>query len=255
MEVRQLLAAGDAAVLESWEVASKDVSPFFALPRTMVGRAAERDAVVEVLDRTLKLFQGARGLHLSSLPEDQFATFTVLPSPSNTPGEEEALNLVDESPSQTGSVSGTSAGGTQSYPANTSRTRSPRNSSYASSEGSESDPAIVERKGPDKRLSVSSFDSTSGEGSSRSNDNAGRSAAHGIATPKGLCEIISIEGGPGLGKLRLITSVQIEARRRGFFASSRFDVADKERMRPVLHLFSSLFHQAFSENMNEPVSY
>ncbi|KAJ5645785.1 two-component sensor protein histidine protein kinase (dhkkdhkj) [Penicillium lividum] len=252
MEVRQLLAAGDAAALESWEVASKDVSPFFALPRTMVGRAAERDAIVEVLDRTLKLYQGARGLHLSSLPEDQFATFTVLPSPSNTPGEEEALNLVDGSPSQTGSATGTSAGGTQSYPANTGRARSPRDSPYASSEGSESDPAIAERKGPDQRLSISSFDSTSGEGSSRSSDNAGRSAAHGIATPRGLCEIISIEGGPGLGKSRLITSVQIEARRRGFFASSRFDVADKERMRPVLHLFSSLFHQAFSENMNEP---
>ncbi|KAJ5301122.1 cornichon [Penicillium atrosanguineum] len=252
VEVQQLLAAGDAAVLESWEVAGKDVSPFFALPRTMVGRAAERDAIVEVLDRTLKLYQGARGLHLSSLPEDQFATFAVLPSPTNTPGEEEAFNLADESPSLAGSMSGTFAGGTQLYPANTSRTRSPRDSLYASSEGSESDPAIAEKKGLDKRLSTSSMDSTSGEGSSRSSDNAGRAAAHGVATPKGLCEIISIEGGPGLGKSRLITSVQIEARRRGFFASSRFDVADKERMRPVLHLFSSLFHQAFSENMNEP---
>lgn len=251
-QVRELLAAGDAADLESWEVGRKDVSPFFALPRTMVGRAAERDAIVEVLDRTLRLYQGGRGLQLSSLPEDQFATFTVLPSPGNSPGEDEALNLVDGSHNLTGSMSGAPAGVTQSYLANTSRTRSPKDSLYSSSEGSDSDSLVPERKGVDKRQSTSSVDSTSGEGSSRSSDNGGRGSAHGIAGPKGLCEIISIEGGPGLGKSRLITSVQIEARRRGFFASSRFDVADKEGMRPVLHLFSSLFQQAFSENMNEP---
>ncbi|KAJ5682041.1 uncharacterized protein N7477_001981 [Penicillium maclennaniae] len=252
VEARDLLAAGDAAVLEGLELARKDVSPFFALPRTMVGRAAERDAIVEVLDRTLRLYQGGRGLHLSSLPEDQFATFTVLPSPVNTPGEEEALKAVDGSLGLTGSVSGTSAGFTQSYPANTGRTRSPKDSLYASSDESESDPVLAEKKGLEKRLSISSIDSANGEGSSRSSENAGRATAHGIATPKGLCEVISIEGGPGLGKSRLISSVQIEARRRGFFAGSRFDVGDNERMRPILHLFSSLFHQAFSENMNEP---
>ncbi|KAJ5612663.1 hypothetical protein N7510_005857, partial [Penicillium lagena] len=245
---------------QSWKAGKSPARmflPFFALPRTMVGRAAERDAIVEVLDRTLRLYQGGRGLHLSSLPEDQFATFTVLPSPGNTPGEEVALNLVDASPSLAGSmsgtsVSGTSAGVTPSYPANTGRMRSPRDSLYASSEGSEPGPVISERKGLEQRLSISSIDSTSGEGSSRSSENAGKTAAHSIVAPKGLCEVISIEGGPGLGKTRLITSVQIEARRRGFFASSRFDVEAKERMRPVLQLFSSLFHQAFSENMNEP---
>lgn len=254
-EVRKLLAAGDAAVLESWEVAGKDVSPFFTLPRTMVGRAAEQGAIVEVLDRTQRLYQGGRGLHLSSLPEDQFATFPGLSSAGNTPGEEVGLNLGDGSPSLNDSMSGTSPGVTPSYLANTSRMRSSRDSLSASSQSSESDPVILEGKGVEKlenRLSTSSFDSTSGEGSSRSSDNAGRVAVHGLAAPKGLCEIISIEGGPGLGKSRLITSVQIEARQRGFFASSRFDVADKERMRPVLHLFSSLFQQAFSENMNEP---
>ncbi|KAJ5563937.1 hypothetical protein N7513_000179 [Penicillium frequentans] len=252
VEVRELLAAGDAAVLKSWEVAGKDVSPFFGLSRTMVGRAVERDAIVEVLDRTLRLYQRGRDLHLSSLPEDQFATFTVPPSPGNTPGEGVAHDLVDGLPGIPSSMSETSAAVTQSYLANTSRMRSPSDSVCTSSDGSESDVAILERKGLEKRLSTSSIDSSSGEGSTRSSDTAGRASSHGIAGPKGLCEIISIEGGAGLGKSRLIASVQSEARRKGFFASSRFDVSDKERMRPVLDLFSSLFQQAFSENMNEP---
>ncbi|KAJ6016778.1 hypothetical protein N7451_000157 [Penicillium sp. IBT 35674x] len=252
VEVWELLAAGDAAVLKSWEVAGKDVSPFFGLPRTMVGRAVERDVIVEVLDRTLKLYQRGKELHLSSLPEDQFATFTVPPSPGHTPGEGVTHDLIDDLPSSTSSISETSAAVTQSYLANTSRMRSPSDSVCTSSESSESEPATSERKGLEKRLSTSSIGSSSGEGSTRSSDNAGRASSHGIAGPKGLCEIISIEGGAGLGKSRLIASVQSEARRKGFFASSRFDVLDKERMRPVLDLFSSLFQQAFSENMNEP---
>jgi hypothetical protein len=65
---------------------------------------------------------------------------------------------------------------------------------------------------------------------------------------KGRCEVVSISGAAGLGKSCLVQSVQVEARRRGYFASSKFDSAKKTPFGPVLKLLSSLFKQVFSEN-------
>lgn len=65
---------------------------------------------------------------------------------------------------------------------------------------------------------------------------------------KGRCEIVSISGAAGLGKSCLVQSVQVEARRRGYFASSKFDQTKKTPFGPVLKLLSSLFKQVFSES-------
>jgi predicted ATPase len=59
--------------------------------------------------------------------------------------------------------------------------------------------------------------------------------------------VISISGAAGLGKSCLVHSVQVEARRRGYFASAKFDQAKKTAFGPVLKLLSSLFQQVFSE--------
>ena len=64
----------------------------------------------------------------------------------------------------------------------------------------------------------------------------------------GLCEVISIAGAAGLGKSCLVQSVQHEARRRGYFVTSKFDAAKKTPFGPVLDLLSSLFKQVFSES-------
>jgi serine/threonine protein kinase len=252
VEVRGLLAAGDMAEVEAWEIAGKDVSPFFTLPRMMVGRTTERDAIVEVLDRAFRMYQDSRGLHLLSLPEDQTARFTVSPLSGASLEEEEARELADGFSNLPLSTNITSAGIVQSYPANVSRARSSAGSQYSSNEGSESGRVDLDKEGVERRSSTLSFDSISGGGSSRSGENARRTAAHRAMVPKKRCEIINVEGGAGLGKSRLISSVQIAARRRGFFASSRFDIAVKDRQRPILNLFSSLFEQAFSENTIEP---
>ncbi|PKX97816.1 two-component sensor protein histidine protein kinase [Aspergillus novofumigatus IBT 16806] len=241
-------AAATAAELENWKIGSKDVSPFFTLPRIMVGRTHERNTIVEILDRTYQLYQAGKGLQLSALPEGQFATFDALAFPGDTPGEEDGHNAMEGFSSLLTSTNGVR----RSYPANTARMRSPADSRYGSFESIESVAGSSDTRTADKRLSTPSIDSASVEGSSRSSDSAGRTAAHRMMVPKGRCELITIEGGAGLGKTRLITSVQIEARQRGFFASSRFDPAAKERLRPVLQLFSSLFEQAFSENTIEP---
>lgn len=51
MEVRRLLGAGDAASLKGWKIATRDVSSFFILPTVMIGRSAEHDEVVKVIDK------------------------------------------------------------------------------------------------------------------------------------------------------------------------------------------------------------
>ncbi|KAH1438785.1 hypothetical protein KXX13_007923, partial [Aspergillus fumigatus] len=43
-------AASTAEELENWKIGSTDGSPFFTLPRIMVGRTQERNAIVEILD-------------------------------------------------------------------------------------------------------------------------------------------------------------------------------------------------------------
>jgi len=70
---------------------------------------------------------------------------------------------------------------------------------------------------------------------------------------KGRCEVVTIAGAAGLGKSCLVQSVQIEARRRGYFASSKFDQTKKTPFGPVLRLLSSLFKQVFSESNTDTV--
>lgn len=65
---------------------------------------------------------------------------------------------------------------------------------------------------------------------------------------QGRCEVVCISGAPGLGKSCLVQSVQVEARRRGYFASAKFHQARRYPFGPLLKLLSSLFKQVFSES-------
>ena len=71
----------------------------------------------------------------------------------------------------------------------------------------------------------------------------------------GRCEVITIAGAAGLGKSRLVQSVQVEARQRGFWASTKFDQNQTESkpFDSILRLISSLFQQMFSESNMDPV--
>lgn len=60
-------------------------------------------------------------------------------------------------------------------------------------------------------------------------------------------EIIAISGTAGLGKSKLVQSIQTTARSAGYFASAKFDPAKKAPFEPILKLMSSLFRQIFSE--------
>jgi hypothetical protein len=64
---------------------------------------------------------------------------------------------------------------------------------------------------------------------------------------KARCEVVAISGATGLGKSRLVQSVQSTARSSGYFATAKFDPDRKAPFDPILKLMSSLFRQIFSE--------
>ncbi|CAO2654203.1 Nn.00g109360.m01.CDS01 [Neocucurbitaria sp. VM-36] len=64
---------------------------------------------------------------------------------------------------------------------------------------------------------------------------------------KARCEVVAIAGATGLGKSRLVQSIQSTARSTGYFAIAKFDPAKKAPYEPILKLMSSLFRQIFSE--------
>ncbi|KAL1643392.1 Chk1 protein kinase [Didymella pomorum] len=64
---------------------------------------------------------------------------------------------------------------------------------------------------------------------------------------KGRCEVIAVGGATGLGKSRLVQSVQGTSRSSGYFASAKFDKTKKAPFDPILKVMSSMFRQVFSE--------
>lgn len=146
-----------------------------------------------------------------------------------------------------------------SYKSGSSQMRSGTNSqhnSFESQDGSSRQNSIFKPWEKNNSLPIetrSVVDSMNSEGAhkSSSSDGVGSLTSHRNSQKfrrKGRCEVVSIAGAAGLGKSCLVQSVQVEARRRGYFASSKFDHAKKTPFGPVLKLLSSLFKQVFSES-------
>ncbi|KAJ5035453.1 uncharacterized protein L3040_007921 [Drepanopeziza brunnea f. sp. 'multigermtubi'] len=266
MEVRRLLGVGDSATLRNWPIATKDVSSFFILPTAMIGRTQEHDDVVKIIDKVsrrhivgqkqdiysissgsslsesrLEMFEAAIGAELSS--EDE--TTSSYDGMSNSLGNFAALSNELKS-FKSGSSQLRSATGSISSQANY-----PENNDASSRHSKPKPWAKNNSIAMDSIENRSLLESTSDATGARSSEGAGslisRQNSHKFRR-KGRCEVIGIAGAAGLGKSCLVQSVQIEARRRGYFASSKFDQAKKTPFGPVLRLLSSLFKQVFSES-------
>ena len=258
VEVRRLLSTGDSAQLQNWEIATKDVSPHFILPKLVVGRAVEHDTIVKIIDNASRQHRARRKQeksstnHLSRLSEGRFASF-----------ETEELSFDDDNASSSDgwknlpTLPEDASGDHTTYRANSSKMRSPSNSQRNSVDSSgtgfqESDPRL-----PEKWLSTTldsgiADDRHSTLSGPRSSSDSVESVAihrnYGSFRAKVQCEVITITGTAGLGKTRLIQSLQTEARKRGYFASSKFHQTENTPLVPVLKLLSSLFQQFFSES-------
>lgn len=261
VEVRRLLGAGDSAALKNWQIATKDVSPSFILPTTMIGRTAEHDAVVKAIE---KVSRRHRINHMpeisrSGLSEARFARLDASLDTGDNSGEEDNTSSVDGRTSSQHAPEA-AAGEAGTYKANSSKPRS-----AAVTHHNLIDSHDPTRPGSNLKLALdvgNLVEIVNGESARplSSSDSVGSPINRRNTTRKprkkdGLCEVVSIAGAAGLGKTCLVQSVQVEARRRGYFASSKFRQAEKTPFGPVLKLLSSLFQQVFSESKIDPVFY
>lgn len=259
VEVRRLLGAGDSAALKHWQIATKDISPSFILPTAMIGRTAERDAIVKAIEKAAKRHRISRKPEISrfSLSEARFTRVDVSLDTGDNSGEEDNTSSIDERANSQAALEAAAAeSGT--YKANSSKPRSATVTAHNSLDGQ--DPArlgsnlklaldmgnLAEMVNGKITVPISSTDSVRSLISRRN-------TTRKLLKKDGRCEVVSISGAAGLGKSCLVQSVQVEARRRGYFATSKFEQAEKTPFGPVLKLLSSLFQQVFSESEIDPV--
>jgi signal transduction histidine kinase/predicted ATPase len=269
VEVRRLLGVGDSSQLPKWEIATKDVSPSFVLPQAMVGRASEHETLVRVIDHAFKIRQASQRQdkqgtpQLSRLSEDHFATFEVATTVADASLEDGNESSTDGKVYKL-SVSDATSGEPRTYKPNTgklrSRANSPQDSANIYSPSSPNSNSKLSETRISRSLESSSVESINGDGDSSMSGSESTGGMFMIRNNTWIranrrCEVITIAGAAGLGKSRLVQSVQVEARQWGYFASSKFDQtqADNKPFQSVLKLLSSLFQQVFSENNMDPI--
>ncbi|KAI9648714.1 Chk1 protein kinase [Ciborinia camelliae] len=263
VEVRRLLGAGDSTALRNWRIATRDVSSFFILPAMMIGRSKEHDEVVKIIDKVSRRHSSSQRQSASSLSSDssisdgRLETLDVAMAPGDFSSEDNASST-DGRKNSFSNNNMLSLADYRTHRSNSSQFRSAANSTQDNStEGHDSNRSNTHLKPWEKNNSLLSSDSRSPADSMIIQNQASHSDGVGSLTStrnankfrrKGRCEVVSIAGAPGLGKSCLVQSVHVEARRRGYFASSKFDSANKIPFGPVLKLLSSLFKQVFSES-------
>lgn len=240
VEVRRLLGAGDSTALKNWRISTKDVSSFFILPAIMIGRSDEHDEVVRILDKVSRRHMSSRRQDMnslssgSSLSEGRLDAFDA----GMTVGDFSSEDNTSSADGRTNSFSTNNMLFPTDYRtqrSNSSQFRSAANSHDNSLDDSNRSNAIIKPRENNNSLltleTKSPTGSMTGEGQHKPTSDAVGSLISTRNTNKfrrkGRCEVISIAGAAGLGKSCLVQSVHVEARRRGYFASSKFDSAKK----------------------------
>ncbi|RKF71790.1 Peroxide stress-activated histidine kinase mak3 [Golovinomyces cichoracearum] len=265
IEVRRLLGIGDSVALKSWTIATRDVSSFFTLPTLMIGRTQEHEAIVKVIDTVSKLYLPGHvydsynlsaGISLNEGGCEYSETSTCMQDHLSSDGD--AASSIDSrsSPFTSSFTAGEARYGKSS---SAQLRQAPSSFPHSSFENIDSSGRSIPNFKIWEKSSALSMDCSRNAADSLNSDQQSKISSDGVGSlcnhlnsqrrrHKGRCEFISIAGTAGLGKTCLVQSVQIEARRRGYFASSKFDQAKRTAFGPVLKLFSSLFKQVFSES-------
>ncbi|KAJ4375072.1 Chk1 protein kinase [Neocucurbitaria cava] len=243
IRIRELLSEGDGEGLKAFKVGSKDISCFFNLPLKQIGREKERQTIIDVIERVSK-HRRSNVKSLNSLS-------------SNSSYSDQRLDLIDDLVSDS-----TSSRGSESRLNSVSTTNSPVFMEAARSVHQRSQDSVVQSEGslaeeysetrPQLQSTSRGQSNHSLEGSYRSHHSNDSSLFRTMSNTRRLrrkarCEVVAIAGTTGLGKSRLVQSIQSTARSTGYFAMAKFDPAKKAPYEPILKLMSSLFRQIFSE--------
>jgi serine/threonine protein kinase len=218
IRIRELLSEGDSEGLKAFQVGSKDISCFFNLPLKQIGREKERQTIINVIERVAKQRRGgAKALH--SLSSNSSYT-------DHQRLDMQFDDLVSDSTSSRGSESQSRLNSISS--ATPVFLDSARSIHQQSQESIATQTSIAE-EGPEAvrpQLQLShSRSHQSTEGSLFRTRRFKRGKAR--------CEVIAISGATGLGKSRLVQSVQSTARSSGYSATAKFDPDRKAPFDPM----------------------
>jgi predicted ATPase/serine/threonine protein kinase len=250
IEVQQLLADGDSEGLQNFKLGAHDVSSFFCLPSSMIGRKEEHDKIVRVIAKVSKRHSatGGPGSGASSLKKN--GLFSISSNSSISEGRpDNGDGSSDGTSSHGGDIGSRSTPGPTQTFANTAN--------YLGSIPEDRGDPLEGQASSSNKHSRSRGEGTDAEtlvdlhrhpSHSRDHESSTRRRNSQKLRQKGRCEVVSISGAGGMGKSTLSRSISVEARRHGYFASAKFDQAQKTPFGPVLRLLSSLFKQLFSES-------
>lgn len=248
-QIQKLLSEGDIQGLKDFRIGTKDVSAFFNLPTTLIGRDEERRQIISIIEKVSRRQQ---------FPALKNKLYSISSGSSISETRLESSHIEDAASDSTSSRGSDRLNGGP-VGALIEATRVPSRSPGSVNEGSEpssNEDVIMMPLHQSKTYtdvqhpggsSVSSFPSTAmstnnGDGTTKLLRTASR------IRRKGRCQLIAVYGAAGLGKSALVQSVQFAARSHGYFASAKFDSTRKSPFEPILRLLSSIFRQIFSES-------
>jgi hypothetical protein len=203
VRIRELLSEGDGEGLKSFQVGSKDISCFFNLPLKQIGRDKERQVIIDVIERVSKRRRGGAKLinslsSNSSYSDQRLGEMTlddVMSDSTSSRGSESIHQRSQDSVATIGSIANEASESRPKLQHLSSRGQSNNNSfesSLSHARSYQSNDGLLLRPKP----------------STRSHQRKTR------------CEVVAIGGATGLGKSRLVQSVQSTARVRNFFSSA-----------------------------------
>jgi predicted ATPase len=235
-EIRKLLDAGNLEALQTFEVATKDVSSYFTLPTGLVGRKKEQDEITHTVNAFYANIQRTRSK--KSVHHGSAHSTSELQTDSASIGD---------GVSETGSRP--SSGGDASLQ------DEDQFSVHRPLPHSQTSPAEKELNAMRRAISMKEgkqADLRSASSSIQLNAIALEATANLFrqsSKTKGpqACQVISIVGATGLGKSSVLQSIQGHVRTRGYFAFAKFDLVRTTPFGPMLRILASLFRQIFSE--------
>jgi len=238
-EIQKLLGEGDTSKLSEYTVGRRDVSSFFILPSRIVGHRAEHERISRIIEKVhRRQTNSARKATQANLVLSNASTSTF------SENRADALDTID------GSDTSSSVGAKDSR-------------SDSTTVGLETCPPTSRSNLFAMGRSITTPRNTSFDGSDKDSQWSGTFATPNMDTvapighvsrsngykPKrrSKTEVVLLTGVQGCGKSTILRSIQPNARKFGYFASSRFDKARPTPFEPMLKVMGSLFRQIFSE--------
>lgn len=242
-EIRRLVSEGDSQALDAFKLGTKDVTCFFNLPSTQIGRERQRQAIVDVIARTAE--RTATALPVSKKGLMSLSSHSSGPSglgPEGATLDDAVSESTGSNPDDHDRVVPPS----DPTSALKKQHQQPSQDSIATvvSDADMLDPKLT----LESRASITSYNSERTGATYTSSPDVGLFRTAQKLKSRGHCEVVGLSGSAGLGKSSLLQSIQVTARSHGYFASAKFDQVKRAPFEPILRVMSSLFRQIFSEN-------